>query len=322
MVSSNKPTNLIMLAGPRSANTAVTYQPGGSQNDFWVYNDFPTLVGFISGEVNVAQWTILIDASFAGGVATIPAGTYALPSSVNFEGVADSSDTDGYPELTGTGVNFTGVDALTFTNLPSVEFDNSTPLLTFSTGTSNIVLSNANLIPDGTAPLFAVTSGAIVHMIMLEGSVIGTQSGAPQPIASVDGTSTLNIELYDTTEIRAGAISVASGGKLNIGQVDSAIVDRSFRRVPGVTIALQSNARAVAYSPSRRSRADPHDVAAALDELSASVARLERDLRRCCQKRCRKRRCGCRRNRREKRHSEQRSDSSRSFSRRSTRRSS
>jgi hypothetical protein len=284
------------MASPSSATGSVLYQPNGPQNVYWVYNNFATLTAFIATQTTIPNWTILIDGSFSSGIVSIPAGTYPMPPMVNFEAVAESSDPNGYPTLSGTNVVFTGVNAIKFTNIPSVQFNNSIPLLTLSdAGTPNLVLDNSNLMPGGTAAMIALTNGTVLHMISLKGSIVGTQSVGPsQPVFSVDATSTLNIELYDTTELLANSILLSSGGTLNIGQVDSALVDRSFRRMSGVTIGLQSNANAVLYSPSRSSHSST--VPRALDSLFEAVARLEKKR---CKKRChRDRRSRCKRSRR------------------------
>src|SRR5437870_2964552 len=78
-----------------NCSTVVTFQPGGTTSGT-TFSDFGDLCSYIasvsSTEASSDRWTIQIDGSFTGGSPSIATGTYSLPSSVEFIGLASSDN--------------------------------------------------------------------------------------------------------------------------------------------------------------------------------------------------------------------------------------
>ena len=232
-------------AGPTGApgDFVVTYQPGGTTAGT-VFADFSALTAYIeSVGTPVDRWTIQIDGSFTGGSPTIPSGTYVLPSSVSFIGLANSTDgisyPGSYPTLSGDSVFFVPPPLEVYwTNLPFVSFDNSpiVPLITVSTN-QEIYVKITNCMFLGFSPDFAAVNGGTIKLEMY-GLAAGFVAGSW--ILSVDGTSAASLGLFDHSAINSGTATVDPGGTLNIRFVDSAVIDSAYLATTGINFVRMS----------------------------------------------------------------------------------
>lgn len=228
------------LPGPSGGpTTVVTYQPGGVPSGT-IFDNFTTLTNYIASVGNpVDRWTIQIDGSFVGGSPSIPSGTYVLPSSVEFIGIASAADPGNYPTLSGDAVFFNPPPLeLYFTNIPFIQFnDLSGPVMTVS-GIIYLHLTDTTII-QGFSPYISVINGgeAFVRLYSVVSS-LGSDPGPVNPIISVDSTSRASILVFDFGEVISGSLAVDTGGTINLRYVDSARIDRLFitSPTPGVNL--------------------------------------------------------------------------------------
>ena len=227
--------------------TIVTFQPGGTDQGTSVFTTFSALCTFIttSPDSAITRWTIQIDASSpsAAGNAIIPAGTYPLPASVDFVGL-DAAATN-YPILTcSPDVVFNPIPAaLTFSNLPFVQLQNTShPLILVDGNVATsaefiIEVTNCNLVgSNSAAPFVSVTNGGQART-RLHGFAQLTSN-----VVTVNGAGSFaSVAALDGATIAAGAATApTAGGLLRLSVVDSARIDSSYSTVVGTTVAFLS----------------------------------------------------------------------------------
>jgi len=225
--------------GPAGLSTIVTYQPGGVPSGT-IFDNFTTLTNYIASVGNsVDRWTIQIDGSFTGGSPSIPSGTYVLPSSVEFIGVASAADPGNYPTLSGDDVFFNPPPLeLYFTNIPFIEFnDLASPVMTVNGGIIYLHLTETTII-QGFSPYISVVNGGEAFVRLYSVSSLGSGGGPVNPIISVDSTSFASIIAFDFGAVISGSLSVTAGGTINLRYVDSARLDPLFitSPTPGVNL--------------------------------------------------------------------------------------
>lgn len=243
-------------AGLPGANGAgdnvVTYQPDGVASGT-IFTDFASLVTYVNTNGNnTTQWIIQIDGSFSGNNATIAPGTYALPISVQFVGLPNS--TNGlYPSLRGANVIFSPPPSqLYFNNISNVNFTGSTPVTIANSAILYSFLVNS-LIQSADVPFFSVTTGATLRLRMLGGDSSGLvqiKAGA-SPIIVIDDISSLgsfgSLVALDTSQVTWNGsnppIALTNGGASTLHFADSAIIDANFYLTPisGLSLDYRTN---------------------------------------------------------------------------------
>jgi hypothetical protein len=216
----------------------VTYQPGGHTSGT-VFASFAALCHFIATNgTSTEQWTIQLDASQSAPlhqIVAIPAGTYVLPRSVTFVGLAFPGN-GLYPRLQPANhVYFSPPPVqLVFDNLLSIDLvptgSRAMINVTGSTGTMNLFFRNCGLVTNsGTQALVAVTNGAFLNMYLSDTAILHTQDGLPsEAIVHLDGSALASVYAWDTSQMIYPALVVDSGGTATLFFVDSASLDTQY----------------------------------------------------------------------------------------------
>lgn len=228
--------------GGNGSSLVVTYQPNGTDVDHSVFTDFGALTAFIeSVGTAVDRWTIQIDGEFAvpHGTAEIPSGTYPLPLSVAFVGLANPANPGNYPTLGGDSVFFVPPPVeLSITNIPFLQLNNFPLVAAFIVSgpyaEMRVELDNTALLG---FVLISAEAGAFVSMRLH--SFASLESGV---VLAVDGSSFGSINAFDGSTINDGTITVAAGGGATIRVVDSASLGASYASDPAFTVVLLSKA--------------------------------------------------------------------------------
>ena len=215
----------------------VTFQPGGMPQNC-VFTDFALLCNYISSVGNATdRWTIQVDGSFTAGSPSIATGTYTLPSSVQFIGLASSGSPGNYPTLSGDSVFFSPPPLeLYFTSLPTITFNNF-PIIPLVTVNQTLYVHLTDCTLQSFSPFFASVDGGFVVVRLYGFASLGLPGST---ILTVDGTSTASVTAFDTAAIVAGAATVDTGGVLRLHVVDSASLDSSYLTLPGATVDFRS----------------------------------------------------------------------------------
>ncbi len=232
--------------GKNGGGNVVTFQPGGVASGT-TFTDFASLSTYISSiSTSIDRWIIQVDGSFTGGSPSIASGTYALPSSVTFVGLANVSVPENYPTLSGDSVVFSPIPLeVTFLNIPFIQINNLslTPVFTVDgsvgSGVMFMYLTGVTIL-SGFGPFVAVVNNGQLFSRAYTCASFGQTPGPVGTVLSVDATSFSSLGLFDSSGLASGALSVASGGTFNVHVVDSAHLDPSFLTAPTVNIDLRS----------------------------------------------------------------------------------
>jgi hypothetical protein len=222
--------------------TIVTFQPGGVTDVCaGVFADFGQLCNYIATIGNETdRWTIQIDGSFTGGSPSINTGTYSIPQSVKFIGLANAANPGNYPTLSGDSVVFSPPPVeLYFTNLPFITFNNF-PIVPLVTVNQTLYVHLTDCILESFSPFFAAVNGGFIVVRLYSFASLGTPGSPGSIILTVDGTSTASVTAFDGGSIVADAATVSPGGVLRIHIVDSAQLDPSYLTLSGVTVDFRS----------------------------------------------------------------------------------
>lgn len=218
------------------SNTIVTFQPGGTTSGT-TFSSFVDLCSYISSTGNsTTRWIIQIDGSFTEGSPSIDTGTYNLPSSVEFIGLASDSNPGNYPTLSGNSVFFDPAPLeLYFTNLPFVAFNNF-PIIPLVTVSQTMYIHITDCTLQSFSPFFAAIDGGFISIRMYGFASFDFGS----IIVTVDSISFASISTFDGASIASGTVTVDSGGTLDFHIVDSALIDTSYLTLADTTVGFLS----------------------------------------------------------------------------------
>ena len=176
-----------------------------------MFTNFADLCSYIATVGNSTdKWVIQIDGSFTAGSPSIDSGTYTLPSSVSFVGLADLANPGNYPTLSGDSVFFNPPPLeLYFTNLPYITFNNYpiVPLVTVkgSEGRKTLYVHLTDCTLQSFSPFFAAVDGGVIIVRLCGFSSLGLPGSI---ILTVDTTSFASITAFDGSAIVGGAATV------------------------------------------------------------------------------------------------------------------
>lgn len=233
IVGTNNLTDWLFVGGQQqwvgassTGSNSVIFQPGGTASEA-TFTNFTTLCSYIAGFNSfVAEWTIYLDGSFAGGTVTIPAGTYPLPKEVTFKGIgtlllALSPDVIFNPPP----------ESITFENVTVSTSNATSPVITVPNATNlNLdILGVGTLNNTGSEAFIEVSSGGT-----LTGSVRDSGILVNPKVINING-GTGQLSFLNHAQLNGSSIQIVTG-TFTVQLDSSAGISPTYYLTSGLTI--------------------------------------------------------------------------------------